>query len=760
VAGWLTAYFVAFVGAGAVIAGMLVTAWQNWGQFRHLITGTLNLLSIPPEVVFLVPVGGFLGVLVALTLDSYKRFQAVLLWVGVAVVSLGVLLPNGILFDLLTQDDAGTGLVLSLVAMFAVLWTTGVVPGRVTDEPPYEFPKAAGYLTTGFWVLVVWGFVHAHVRYRPVAFAQPDGFDFILPSFGGFVFSGTTVLGRGVGLELGAIVLGAFAFRKFVRYENGVNTLVIGPQRSGKTAAFGGLMLYLRNTRDEMLALRDTNLDEIMDVIRQGRFPLSTPVGEIRTLRLPFDTQSRVMKKKVEVESVDFAGESLRGVLYPLVRDSASTVGTEERYYDIDVGGENDTGNVVADGGTTTDDGTGGPDGEAESWEDPAVQYLEQAADDGNVSMVADRGERYFALLESDSTDIRERATRAMVKLDENDDAGLVDEFTGLDAEQRQTLQQVLAERAPPDRSNGGADAATEPGSDTAGDDGGRFDGDGTTETGTDTADDRTDDSRFTQGGDEGGIDGLAYEDIDYDGVPSTWDRAIAALEGSSRPRDVVKNMWGCVNAADRIVVVVPLDDFVAPAIADEVSSRDGGSLPDYAEVGSFSEYPPTEAEKTDVRERLREAGYSGTETLKIFRRTGDERVYWATDMPIRSDRPEEYLAWYRELMKEFHEDKDIVVVGTMADWVATRYEREGNPNPLTDLDRFREHVHEEFLATEGAGFILEDIMQGIRDDHPYLLWYKVEAQTEAGETVERIDTDVQTEVLRGSKQVIDRLSE
>jgi hypothetical protein len=802
-------YFLAFVVAVVIVADMVVAAWESWGILRHLFTGILTYLAVPPEVVYLVPAGFLLGVVAALAFDTYKRAQGFLLWIGLAVAVAVVLLPNGVLFDLLDGEFARLGLGLAGVAFVLALWRTGVIPGIIRQEAPYEFPRAPELLTTAFWILAVYGLIEAHVEYRGPLFARPEGL-FPVP----FQFQGL-VLGEITAIRVGAVLLGAFALSRFVEYEQGRNVLVIGPQRSGKTAAFGGLMIALEDEYDEPMHLRRTNLDDVRDAILEGQFPESNRPGDKRVIRLPF-TMGRLLPRKIDIESVDFAGEDLRGILHPLLEGKpTASLDTGPRRYGLDVteregdepepeegadgvGPEGDTHTSQTDGdGRIKHDGGDpertGSDADldrvktrvVDEEEEAAVSDLERVANESDLESFVDEHERYLDLLESPRHTIRRRAAAAIVRLNRSIDGSLIPEMrTVLDGTQRGTIREVLQQGtgavAPDDEeSTDGADGEDEPGDGADGDSdsvdedngseneraetdsGGRFDQQDDGGSGGDVEEDetdvyRSDSERFTQKPREKQSE-VSYENIDYEDAPTTWGDAVDGLRRTS-PQDesnLFKYMWGCVQAADRIAVLVPIDDFVGPLIAAEVSEGDAQLVPPYYDVGAFSEFPPSEEEQEAIASDLREKGYEGLVDLKVFREGPDE-VYWTANAQERSDQPTDYLRWYHELVKEYRKEKDVMIVGTMADWVVPKYTRSRNTVPENDYDAFCKYVYDEVLPRK-----TQDVLAGSRDDYPHLLWYNIdEGFSPTDSSNLRIDTSGQNTVLRGAREVIERLSE
>jgi hypothetical protein len=388
-------WFGAFVVSGAAIADMLAIAWSSMGIVRTTIRGVLFLLGLSPAVAYYLPAGLFFGVMTALLFDTYKRQQGILLWVGVLVALLFVFVPRGIVIGLLT-NFTWIGFGLGLVSFGAGLHLAGVTTARFAEEssPPFEYPRAPRILLGLLAVVCVVGFVEAHVLYQPPFRAVPDGgFASASANFNGFS------LGLPFLIHAGAIGVGLVALREFTQYEREFNVFVIGPRRSGKTAAFGGFHAAVEDMLNKTL-LNKAGTTRARDRIQAGFFPESTTTTTQNLVTLEFQTDEPLrFPEKVRLQSVDYAGETLRDIL-------AEFVDVDQQYdlppFSSETGELSKTVRPTrpadpSDGATQSDDGWADPvatdgdgprvGGERDTGDDtPAREW----ADDGDTHAAAD----------------------------------------------------------------------------------------------------------------------------------------------------------------------------------------------------------------------------------------------------------------------------------------------------------------------------------------------------------------------------------
>lgn len=386
-------FYVMVVGVGSVFAlDVLGLAWTSrpWGIVRHLIRGTFALLAMDAATFYYLPTGVFVGLMGVLLLDSYKRAQGVILWAGVAVGSVVVLLGRGLLVHLLLAAFSPVAAALGVIGIGLGFLFGGVRPSRVNvTDSELEFPKAPRRLFLLSLLVVVYGIVEA-----VVAYSSP-----IVGVGGGFAFQTITVerlvLTNRILLDVVMAGLGLVGLYKFMSYENHTKMILIGPQRSGKSASFGGLQLAVRDLIDQQAGIKsNSQVTRLSDDIATGEFPPSTVQQKPSPLEINYRTGGLFPEKRT-LHSVDYAGELLPEILDPVIGGGARTDGGR---LDEDTPDPDDDGPSLADvvgdagrSGTDSDSGTGSPhaDRPAGSWEE-ATERVHEVTDENAGAAIWD----------------------------------------------------------------------------------------------------------------------------------------------------------------------------------------------------------------------------------------------------------------------------------------------------------------------------------------------------------------------------------
>jgi hypothetical protein len=607
--------YLVLAGIGAFLAiDMLARGWQSWGQVRHLFRGVINVLGVDIRTFYYLPTGVAVGLVVVLLLDSFKRGQGVILVAGIGIGSVVVLLGEGLLIQPLVEGfgpEAAivgvAGVVLGLLFGGVRPWTAGdaVTPGVRT-----EFPQAPKWIFRLALLMVVLGFFEAHVDYEPMLRAIPTGW--IVQPIG---FNG--IAGESMFVDIVGSVLLLGGLRRFTRYESRNRTIVLGPQRSGKSAAFGGLHRALLDFGHDDVALNyDGNVDELSRNISKGEFPTSTATRTVSLLGMDY-VRGGVFPEKTSIQTVDYAGEHLDDIVDRVAPTAAAT-----------------------DGGSA-------------------------------------------------------RTDRSL--FDDTDE----------------TDNQV-------DESRDGTDA--ESGSDTESRDGGR--------------------------GNRGSYSSGSRSREEAASWMEATERVRELYERSENGRPVAGSVIadavaGCVEHADQIVFVVPLDDFIAPVV-------ERGNEPEYVKVVRNPGREKSAAEIADElgvdldRQTLRSRNYS------------DGVFYLKNDSFDRPDSTE-YLGWYQRLAKRYHEDSDksFVVAVTMGDWAVRDFEtRHEGALAAREYEAFCDYVYRELLEGE-----LEWLYRGLGLDRVYVLWYAItNNEPPEDESDYTIDTTKRPTILRRADKLIERL--
>ncbi|ESP86809.1 hypothetical protein [Candidatus Halobonum tyrrellensis] len=308
----LVGYAIAILIFASLLSPMLGQAWQR-AELTRALFQTRLLIGLSLEIIAVVLVSLFFGLLGLMILDTKKRFQGVLLFVGsivglLALSSMGLLLPNIDLFGNIQWVAAG-------------LVVGGVVGGGrsildVNSNGPREFRSASRAVYFLLSALMVVGFLEYHLEYPfPLEIARNE---VVMEP----VASEFAVVGESSELLMNAVLVGAFIVttKRFVQYDAERDFFVLGPTGSGKSLFLVGAYLEAleRFTQDDS----ETPLNPSQDLInlvgaldRQGDgwFVEATRAQELEDLHFQY-VHGNVFPKNVEVSSLDYAGEWLEDI--------------------------------------------------------------------------------------------------------------------------------------------------------------------------------------------------------------------------------------------------------------------------------------------------------------------------------------------------------------------------------------------------------------------------------------------------------------
>jgi len=312
--------------------GVLTLAWQvGWqqrGMTWHVMYTLEAMIEGPPGPVFVAPLGFLFGLVSIFFFDAYKRLQ------GLLILSAGLLTMVGIalFFDRLrlamTPLSLGVGL---LMFLFGLLWG-GMIESR--------FSSGKSEMRQGFQrlmiVVAVFGLVgifEATVDYRSPIIHAPNASSIVagleIPAaFPGFAFygPGETFLTSPVAAISYLAALGGllWTLSLFTEYEMEKKVLLLGPDRAGKTwlMSGAGFCLYDRAVTDHTFEDPNINsaLNPYVEVFRDENFDdnLLDPNALAEFNFFSFTYEHGVLpKRRLEVNTVDYAGEHLQDISIP-----------------------------------------------------------------------------------------------------------------------------------------------------------------------------------------------------------------------------------------------------------------------------------------------------------------------------------------------------------------------------------------------------------------------------------------------------------
>ncbi|MCU4974927.1 hypothetical protein OB955_19590 [Halobacteria archaeon AArc-m2/3/4] len=306
----LLAYLGLTVAVTPTLARLFGTAWEESHVLRSVIEFRL-LAGISQDVINIVFLGFVGGLLVLMTLDRKKHWQAFLLWVGLGV-TLYVLHSMGLFVPDVNGAEEAVWFVPGLV--LGLLFGGGTKTLRLQPTGPTEFRRAAWGVYAVLVGLVVVSLLEAHLVYP----------EFIEVTEGGFAIlavDSSSVSLRSDGLLLNVVAAGVAvtAVRRFARYDSDDSFFVLGPPASGKSLLLIGAYLEAldrdadkqRGKREALNPSQDLmELVENLDRDATDWIVEATGRSELKDLEFQF-VKGTLFPKNVTVSSVDYAGEHL-----------------------------------------------------------------------------------------------------------------------------------------------------------------------------------------------------------------------------------------------------------------------------------------------------------------------------------------------------------------------------------------------------------------------------------------------------------------
>jgi hypothetical protein len=304
----LVAYFVLILGLASPLSEMLGSAWRQSSLVRETIRLRL-LVGADLETFSIVVFGLYLGLLVLMTIDPKKRWQAFLLWFGtivglLALQSLGLFLPNVDLIGHFPILLGGIGLGLVVGGGQKLL--------ELQNLAAIEFRRASRALFILMAAFTVIGFLELHIQYPDLISVSADGIaveSIQSPKFG--------LNDEGIVQDL--VVSGLFivTLRQFVQYDAEKRFFILGPRASGKSLfLIGSYLEALERTHDDGSATPLNPSQDLMSMLealdRQDSEWIveATGRGELKGLRFQY-VHGSVFPTNVQLSAYDYAGEYL-----------------------------------------------------------------------------------------------------------------------------------------------------------------------------------------------------------------------------------------------------------------------------------------------------------------------------------------------------------------------------------------------------------------------------------------------------------------
>lgn len=327
---YLALSFFIFLGTLLFVIDMLNVAWSSKGLIYHLFGGPLRALGLEPGVFLYLPFGIVGGLVGTLLLDTYKRWQGVLIVIALLVTFLVFYIPRAVLSDESLLVNEPIGVVITVVVAILTARLVGVT-ARSLSENIREYPRAPNGLIASATAVCIIGFFEGHVAYQSPVLATGSVYQTQI-----FALQGVVTDGIAVHFFASTVLVGALGY--LTTYERGQRVIMIGPARSGKSAIFGGLHLYIRD-HVETSGETDFRVNRLRTSIENGEFPDPTELAvqpgrgvgssesEPSLLALPY-RWGRFFPRRVRFHAMDYPGEALEDILADVVqRAEARTQG-------------------------------------------------------------------------------------------------------------------------------------------------------------------------------------------------------------------------------------------------------------------------------------------------------------------------------------------------------------------------------------------------------------------------------------------------
>jgi len=304
----LVVYFSVMAVLTAPLSSLWGTAWRE-GHIIRSVIGLRKLVGFSLEQVSVFGFGIFLGLLLLMSIDPKKRWQAALLWLGMLIAlfglqSMGLFLPK---VDLVASWK---WLALGIVA--------GVVAGggrRLTNidtAEAFEFRRASKGVYGLVLSFTVIAFFEVHVAYPELFTVSRSGITLALPSNPSVGINQADLLSNAVVSFLFVVTT-----RQFVKYDAEKDFFVLGPRESGKSLFLVGSYLEalersqnqdthtpMKQSEDLMAMVEELDRDASDWVIE------STGRGEVKRLSFQY-VYGSVFPTNIRLSGADYAGEYL-----------------------------------------------------------------------------------------------------------------------------------------------------------------------------------------------------------------------------------------------------------------------------------------------------------------------------------------------------------------------------------------------------------------------------------------------------------------
>lgn len=304
----LFGYFVGILVLAVPLSNMLGTAWERAvlskaGLRLWLLTGVEG--TALPVLLF----GIFLGLLLMMTIDPKKRWQAALLWVGTGTALLGLQSQNLFLPNINVVENA-VWFVGGLVVAIAFGGGRKLVTQQTVEA--FEFRRASQSILVILTLIVVVSLAEYHVQYPGFVEVSAAGID-----VNSVQSASVSVDTANLPSNLVVASLFVVTLKRFVQYDAEEAFFVLGPPASGKSLFLIGSYLEALDSRPDdggstpMKPSQDLmEMVEMLDRQEQQWIVEATGRAELNQLDFQY-VHGSVFPKNIQLSGLDYAGEYL-----------------------------------------------------------------------------------------------------------------------------------------------------------------------------------------------------------------------------------------------------------------------------------------------------------------------------------------------------------------------------------------------------------------------------------------------------------------
>lgn len=313
-------YLALVVILSSLFSGLLVDAWEA-SQVIKPLTRLGILVGFSTYLIQLVIFGIFVGALLLMTVDSKKRWSALILWIGFGIISYSLISAGQIL-----PSSFSNPLYLVWIgvgALFTIVIGGGLELIRLRSLSPNEFRRAPKILFLFTFIIVLFAIAEIHLTYPEFLSVTPE--NLIIQQ----VTPSVAINTDGIAVN-GVITIATIATtRQFINYDADEEFFVLGPPASGKSLLMiGGYLQALERDADKDIRRRESidpsqdlmELAENLDRDNSEWIVEATGRSEFRDLEFKY-VRGRLFPKNVTIGSVDYAGEHLRRIPDALAGD-------------------------------------------------------------------------------------------------------------------------------------------------------------------------------------------------------------------------------------------------------------------------------------------------------------------------------------------------------------------------------------------------------------------------------------------------------